>query len=684
MKTTYNWLREYCDFDLSVEDLAHRLSMAGCLIEDVQPLGDDTLLVAEVTANRPDLLGTLGIAREVCALTGSALRLPTVEFACGDEHVESLTSVTVLDPDLCPRYTARVIRGVRVGPSPDWLRRRVEAIGLRAINNVVDVSNYVLFECGQPLHAFDFDRLRGGRIIVRRAEDGETMMSIDETECKLNSSMLVIADADQPVAIAGVMGGLVTEISERTADVLLESARFENTNIRRTSRALGLTSDSSYRFERGVDPVQVEWASRRAAHLIQKVAGGTVCEGVIDLRAEGLVPYKPKQVALRVARMNRVLGTEIPTPTARDILQLLGFEVHPQTKPDEVVVTVPPFRAGDVSREADLIEEVIRIHGYDKIPESSTLYISAGRIGKPEQVEKAARNVLTGLGYNEVLTNSFCDEATAQLISPWTGGEALVVQNTVRRHENRLRVSLMPGLLTVKRTNAAHGVSRSPLFETSRVFLPKPPRDSGEPSRDDALPEERTVLGLLDDDDLRRLKGTIESLLQAVGLGDTVSFEPCQSPFFQAGRSGRILLKGQLLGVLGEVSPTVVERYDLTRAPGVAELDFDLLVKAADLDHVYAKLPTHPAAVRDLCVVVDEAVQWAQMEQCIRKLSLPTLERIEFFDVFRGRQVPQGKKSVAFSLAFRAPDRTLTSEEIEEARHACIKALEAIGATLRG
>lgn len=680
MKTTYNWLKEYCDVGLPSDELAHRLSMSGCLIEEVVPAGDDTLLVAEVNSNRPDQLGTLGIAREVCALTGSSLRLPAVEFRCGDETVESLTSVDVLDADLCPRYTARLVRGIEVGPSPDWLRDRLEAIGLRCINNIVDITNYILYECGQPLHAFDFRALHGGRIVVRRAKEGERMMSIDETECKLAPSMLVIADADRPVAVAGIMGGLDTEISERTTDVLLESAQFENTNIRRTSRALGLMSDSSYRFERGVDPVQVEWASRRAAHLIQKVAGGTVCDGVIDVWPE---PFQPETVTLRVARMNRVLGTDIPADTARGILERLGFEVRPQADSGQVKVSVPSFRCGDVSREADLIEEVIRIHGYDKIPETSTLHISAGGVGKTERVEEIARDTLTGLGYNEVLTNSFCDKDTSRLISPWTEREALVVQNTVRRDENRLRVSLLPGLLSVKRTNLAHGVPLSPLFEISRVFLPKPTRAAGEPSRDDDLPEERTVLGILEDGDLLRLKGAVESLLHAAGLQETLTFEPCEIGFFKLGRSGKVLLKGELLCVLGEVGIDAVERYDVTHAPCAAELDFDLLLKAADLDHAYAKLPTQPAAVRDLSVVVDEAVRWAQIEQCIGDLSLPILERIQFFDAFRGKQVPRGKKSIAFSLTFRAPDRTLTSEEVEEARQTCIKALESLGATLR-
>jgi len=681
MKTTLNWLREYCACDLSAEDMAHALSMSGLLIEELEPTGDDCLLVAEVTTNRPDQLGVIGMAREVSALTGVPLKLPPAEISCSDETVEGAASVEVLDPDLCPRYTARLIRGVKIGPSPDWLKKRLESIGVRSINNVVDVTNYVLFECGQPLHVFDFDKLAEGKIVVRRAIEGEIMISIDETRCKLDPSMLIIADAKRPVAIAGIMGGLSTEVSGTTTNILLESAQFESSQIRRTSRALGLASDSSYRFERGIDPVQSEWASRRAARLIQEVACGTICEGVLDAWA---TPYKPRTISLRMPRLNTVLGTDIKADEARAILERLGFEPTFASDPDEMTLSVPPFRAEDTYREIDLVEEVIRIHGYDKIPETATLPITVGSVGKTDHVFGIARSALTGLGYNEVLTNSFCNESSARLVSPWTKAEALVVQNTMRRDENRLRVSLLPGILAVKRTNFAHGVAKSPIFEISRVFLPRPPRSAGEEtSRDDVLPIEQETLSLLSDEDLLPLKGSIEQLIEATGVDGTVTFVSSENPFFSEGRSGKILLDGELLGVIGQVSQDVTHAYGLPRPPCVAELNFELLVKAAVLEHAYTSLPAYPAAVRDIAAIVDEAMPWARIEQCVRELNIPILEGISFFDVFRGKPVPKGKKSIAFSLTFRARDRTLTSEEVEEARQACIKALAGIGAELR-
>ena len=679
MKITADWLREYCDSGLSVEDLAHRLSMSGCLIEETAPVGDDALMVAEVTANRPDLLGVIGIAREVAALTGAPLRLPAADVEESAEKITAATSVEVQAPDLCPRYTARLIRGAKVGPSPEWLARRLEAVGVRPINNVVDVTNFVMLECGQPLHAFDFDKLHGGRIVVRRGVEGEVLISIDETKCKLDPSMPIIADADRPVAIAGVMGGLDTEISPRTVNVLIESAHFENTNIRRTSRGLGLASDSSYRFERGIDPIQTEWASRRAARLIREVAGGSICEGVADVWA---APYEAKQVTLRMARMSRLLGIDVPEAEARRILAALGFAVQPESADGNLIVAVPAFRAQDISREADLIEEVVRIYGYDKIPETCTLKAVAGAPGRMEDVESVARNALTGAGFYEALTNSFCDDRTARLVSPWTDNEPLRFHNAVRRHENRLRVSLMPGLLAAKRVNVAHGVGRSALFEISRVFLPKADGGAMTGADDASRPEERAVLALLAEDSLLELKGIVETLLDALGIGGA-AFEVGPRAFFKEGLSGRIVLDGRTLGVLGEVGQEVADRFDLPQPPVMAELDFALLTRHAALEKSYRKLPAQPAAVRDLAVVLDENVTWAAVEKALTDLALPILEKIAFFDVFRGRQVPKGRKSIALSLTFRAPDRTLTSKEVEDARQACIQALEKLGGELR-
>lgn len=386
---------------------------------------------------------------------------------------------------------------------------------------------------------------------------------------------------------------------------------------------------------------------------------------------------------MRMARLKHVLGTDVPEDEARRILAALGFEPQPESGQGRIVVGIPPFRAQDVSREIDLIEEVIRVHGYDKIPETCTLQAVTGSTDKMEGVEAVARETLVGLGFYEAMTNTFCDEKTASLVSPWTDNEALQFANAVRRDENRLRVSLMPGLLSVKRTNIAHGVPRSPLFEISRVFLPKQQGGRLDSSEDAARPEERVVLAMLTEDGLLNLKGMVETLLRAVCVTDGVAFEQAPCAVFTDDRSARITLNGKTLGVIGEVRRETADAFDLPRPPCMVELDFALLTKSANLEKTYTRLPAQPAAVRDLAVIVDEALPWAKIDTALRALKLPILETIEFFDVFRGKQVPKGRKSVALSLTFRAADRTLTSEEVEAARQDCIAALEKLGGELR-
>ncbi len=683
--------------------------MSGTLVEEIHNLGDDALLVAEITSNRPDLLGILGIAREVSALTGAPLRIPEAGFACGEEKVASASSVQVLDPALCPRYTARLVRGVKIAPSPDWLRRRLEAIGLRCINNVVDVTNYVMFECGQPLHAFDFDKLRGGRIVVRRAAEGETMVSIDGAQCKLNPAMLVIADAERPVAVAGIMGGLDTEISDGTVNVLLESAQFENTQIRRTSRALALASDSSYRFERGVDPVQTEWASRRALHLIQKVAGGTAAEGLLDAWA---APYQPKAVTLRFARMNRVLGAAVAPDIARAILERLGFAPAPGTDaglPAEgvglpaaagrVTVQVPAFRAVDVYREIDLIEEVIRIYGYDKIPESGTLPVTVGRVSRGERLcrprpPNAARPGILR-GDDEFLLRRGVRAASSRpgrppSRSPFRTRSGATRTGCAYRCCRACWRSSARTSRTASRnrrsSRSAKSSSRSRRARRAGRAGRRAPRGAdgaGAPRGRRPLASERrhrVVPG--------RRRRALEALLRAGGrpvlrrkAQPRKSFSPAPpagKPTPPAGKRTRCW------GSWAKSAPPSAS--DTTSRIRRARRNWISTCSSAPprLDRAYSKLAAHPAAVRDLAVVVDESVPWARIEGAIRDLRIPILESIEFFDIFRGKQVPAGKKSIAFSLTFRAADRTLTSDEVEAARQSCIRSLAALGAALRG
>ena len=676
MKVSYCWLKEYCDFDLSAQELADTLTDAGFVVEEVNPLQDDYCLDVEVTSNRPDCLGVLGIAREVAAITRSKLRLPEVDYKAGKAPVDF--KIHVEDSELCPHYTARVIRGVKIGPSPSWLQKHLEAVGLRPINNVVDITNFVLLESGQPLHAFDMDKLTDKKIVVRRAVKGEAIKTIDGTRCDLTPETLVIADGVRPVAIAGVMGGVDTEVTEATKNILLESARFMPSTVRRAAKRFTLSTDSSYRFERGVDPEGVDWASRRAARLIQELAGGEVARDVIDI---GSGKIKKHVVTLTMSRLNAVLGAQIEPATAKDILSRLGFEVKAAGK-EGFSVTVPGFR-GDVSREIDLIEEVARIYGYNNIPTDTRLSIQVRPRGRYEQVEGKARDILVGWGLTEVITYSIVDDTQHQRFGAFSNAQALTIRNPIRKGEDRLRQTLMGNLLKVKKHNQDRDVPWVKVFELSRIYLPT--------AGPEKLPDEKTSLCLLWEEEgviperaFYALKGIVEGMFSALGLSGHQQWQGYSGESFDQKMSCRVELDGKLLGVLGELKKEIVAEFDLNSAPILAEIDFDAVVERADLTTAFRKLPLYPSAVRDMAVVVDEQVSWADIEKCIAESGLQYLESVEFFDLYRGKQIPSGKKSLAFRLYFRAPDRTLRGEEANEMHKLVEERLgSALGAVLR-
>ncbi|HRU06512.1 MAG TPA: phenylalanine--tRNA ligase subunit beta, partial [Candidatus Brocadiia bacterium] len=461
----------------------------------------------------------------------------------------------------------------------------------------------------------------------------------------------------------GVMGGKDSEISDATTTVLLESAQFDPASIRSTARALAMSTDASYRFERGVDPVGVEWASRRCAHLIAKLCGGQVAPGVVDVWA---APWRPRKVTLRVSRMNQLLGMEIGPGRAVDVLRNLG--VPARRAGEDLIETEPPSFRPDIEREVDLIEEVARIEGLDKVPETTTLRVTAGRKSAAERAFDLAAAVLVGAGHSEVLTISFQDEASSRMASPWTNAAPLTFNNVVRREENRLRVSLLAEMLRVRRLNASRGADDVRIFEISKVYLPRP---------SEKLPEERAVLALLRDDDILSVKGLVEALLGALRVTAKVEWRRLQDGFFDPAMAAEALLDGRRLAVIGQVSAQAAAAFDLKRRPFAAEVDFDLLTSAACFDARHAPLPAFPASERDLAVIVDEAVAWADIEATVRGQKTPVLESVRFFDIYRGKQIAQGKKSVAFRMVFRAPDRTLTGEEVDGHCQAIVKALAA-------
>ena len=665
MKVSYNWLRDYCDAVIPVDELVQMLTVAGSEVEGYEKVGDDYCITLEIKSNRADLLGGLGIAREIAAISGKPLKMPGADYKPDAKPASAWSAVDVLDTKLCPRYTARIISGVKVGPSPAWLVRRLEAIGLRAINNVVDVTNYVMMENGQPLHAFDLDTLAERRIIVRRASDGETITTIDEVQRKLTPENLVIADARRAVAVAGVMGGADTEVTAKTKNVLLESAVFNPVSIRRTSRAIGLASDASYRFERGVDPIGTEWASRRAAKLIAELGGGVVAEGIIDVNVLDLTP---KRVTLRVPRIRRILGIDVPAKTAADILRRLEFEVLAESE-EQIEVAVPSFRAIDVFREIDLIEEVGRIHGYDKVPLRSAMTIEVGAVSKLETCERLAREVLTGCGFNEAISSSFLTPELAGTVNLWSG-EVMRVANPLRAEESALRPCLMPSLLHVKVINKNRGVPRCEMFELGKVFT--------------GLMTERAALAIIEEDGFYELKGVVELLLDRFGLQGKAALEPAAAKFFKPDRAMKIACDGALLGYFGEVADTVSARFDLKQPVWMAEIDFDQLAQLAVLERKSKEVPRFPAVPRDIAIVVDESVTWQQVVDCVESLSEPLRESISFMSAYRGKPIEPGKKSLAFGLVYRSPERTLTNEEVNAAHERLIKHVEQkLGATLR-
>ncbi len=664
MIVSWDWLNDYVKLDMPVGQVTDRLTMAGLNLESISRVDGDTVVDLEVTSNRPDCLGHIGVAREIGVLFERSLRLPDADPKANREKAENATSVAIDCPDLCSLYIARVIRGVKVGPSPAWLRKRLATLGITSINNIVDATNYVLMECSQPLHAFDYDKLRGGKIIVRRPRPGEAITAINQRNYLLEADMCVIADAERPVAIGGVMGGLETEIGDRTTNVLIETAAFSPVSIRSTARKLHLHSDSSYRFERGVDSANADWASRRCCEIIQDVAGGQLLEGAVVAGAKPGAPRKP--VVLRYAQIPRVLGIEIPQEDVKRILTALGL-VYQVSAHDGEARFVPPSWRADLTREIDLIEEVARIHGYDKIPDNVTVPLILSSRTRRERVADKVRDLLTSAGFFEAVTMSFVSDEVRLLFAPKGEKPPLVVDHPSRRQEDVLRQSLIGSLLQSRRENERHGVFTAELFEIAKVYLDAAPGES------EAKVEPVTV-GLVSGKDFGQVRGVVEALAKTASSSALVSVEPSQLPQFVAGRGADVYLNGVRWGWLGELERSVTDRLDLRDTVVAAELDFALLEAAADLTRTFTPLPQFPPIDRDLNFVLDEAATWRQLEDVVRSSSGSLLETISFVDQYRGKQIGAGKKSYVVTLRFRAPDRTLTAEEVDKAQQAVIEA----------
>lgn len=666
MIVSWNWLAQYVRLDMPVEALAERLALTGLNHEGTAEVGGDLAIDLEVTSNRPDCLSHIGVAREVSVLFGARLVEPDPWPKTSGPPVETMTGVTVETPELCPRFTARVVSGLSVGDSPWWLRKRLETLGVRPISNVVDVTNYVLFECGQPLHAYDLDRLAEHRLIVRKAHANETLRAINGKDYDLSAEMLVIADAERPVGLAGVMGGLDTEIEPGTMNIVIESARFDPMSVRRTARALGLFSPSSYRFERPMDPERTEWASRRCADLILETAGGTLHPGVIDV---GPAVAERPAVTLRLSQIPRVLGIEIDPETVDRILRALGLTSLP-SQPDSLSFRPPSWRA-DLEREIDLIEDVARIHGYEHIPEDCPVPLARSAKRPRERIETEIRSALTGMGFDEAVTFSLVADDLATPIEPGPALPPIRVEHSNRKRESALRQSLAPSLLAARAHNEAHGTHDADLFEIAHVYLPR---------SDVPLPAEPPRLALVFGGDFLALKGVIEALLDRLHAG-TLEARPLASSWFAPGRAAELRLKGKRLGMLGEIDRARLDQAGLREACSAAELSLEVLIEQATLIPEHRPLPPFPAVARDLSLVVARALPWAELANAATAAAGPTLEALRFLDTF---DLPDDRHSVHFGLRFRGTDRTLTGEEVEAAIQAVVDVCASrFGATLR-
>ena len=648
-----------------------------------KPLTDymgDSILDVETTANRPDLLSIIGIAREISAITNKPIKLPTLDYKEAGVPIASKAAVEIADADLCPRYCASLVSGIKVGPSPTWMAQRLTACGMRPINNVVDVTNYVMLEFGQPLHAFDFAKLAQSKIIVRRARGGDVMATLDDVKRELTSDTLMINDGAGPVAVAGVMGGANSEVSDATVNVLFESANFNPASIRRTSSRFKLRSEASNRFEKGLSPELPLHALRRATQLLAQLGGGDVAQGIIDV-------YPGKQPArkidLKLSKVERVLGVKIPLADVTKVLAALGF-VCDQAKPDELSVTVPYWRT-DVKLAEDVIEEIARIIGYDNLP--ITLPSGALPHHRPEPMRSLKQNtadILVGCGMQEIVTYSLVSLDALKRFD--RDAAPLKVANPISPEQEYMRTSLRPGLLATLAANLKHEENGIRLFETGRVYIPQT----------NGLPHElETLCGIMCGPRAERswheqsktmdffdAKGVIETLLERLGI--EAEYTALTDSTLVPARQAAITVDKQSIGILGEVHPRIAEQYDIAaQTVCLFEIDMEKLLAVTSTEKKFKALPRFPAVLRDIAIILDVETPSQKVIDIIGKS--PLAARVTLFDVYTGKQVPQGKKSLALSISYQSPDRTLTDEEVDKAQGKILERLtKELGATLRG
>ena len=664
----FEWLKELVAITATAEEVAERLTMIGFEVEGIERVDDDTVLEINVTPNRPDCLSIIGLAREISAAFNIPLKMPLHDIK-GDLRNPDF-SVEILNPELCNRYAGRVIKDVTISVSPEWIQKRLDKCGIRSINNVVDITNYVLLEYGHPLHAFDADTIMDRKIRVATPDTASgkktKIKTLDGVEREIPGDSLLIWDSEDPIAIAGVMGGLETEVNDATKDIFLESAYFEPSSVRRTSKRLNLASESSYRFERGTDIEFLEKALNRAALLIHEVADGTFHK-IIDAYP---VKYRPESIPVQYKKINRILGTELRKEEMLEIMQRL--EIATEDRGDFFVVYPPAFRR-DIKRESDLAEEISRSYGYDRIPvRVPRSPLSSSQSDKRMETIVRIREGMRKSGFTEVINYSFMSPSSLDIIAVPEGDRrrnAIAIRNPLRKEDSLLRTTLVPSLIENLRFNLDRGIKDIRFFEVSKVF-----EDIGK-----ELPFEELRLGGIfyrekapslwkeETHSFFIAKGAIESLFGELKIRE-YSFVPSSEPFLNNGQASDIFLSGSLVGYIGVLNPEIIERLNLKKKIEVVlfELNLNSLVSSIPDSIQYSSVPKYPSIERDIAIVVDEAIPAIEITKLIMAFPSELVEEVSIFDYYKGSHIPAGKKSLAFSILYRSKERTLTDQEVEQ------------------
>ena len=680
MKISINWLKQYLNLKLSPENLVDEMNRIGLLVDYWEKKDGDVVLELETYANRPDTLGHLGVAREIAACRGIPLKERKFPLIESNEDISDAFDVQVLEEDLSPRYCGMIVKDFPVDPSPPWLRSMIRAMGLSPVNNVVDITNYVLFSTGQPIHAFDLNKLSGNKILVRKARKGEELKALSGDKIQLSHDMLVIADEKRPIALAGVIGGEETSVTAETRDVFIESAFFDPVSIRKTWKKIGIQTDASYRFERGTDISFPPEAARMTASLLTQI-GGKALQGMIDIYPK---PRKKKTVVLRHHRVSELLGIEIEEKFIINFLKRIGFELENQRE-GIWRVRVPYFRV-DIEREADLIEEIARFYGYDKIP--SHIPVLQGldlEFNKKKETEDHIRELLFNQGFDEVVNFSFMDSEREKLFK--TGLEAVEIRNPISSKASLLRTTLLEGLLENIVWNVNRGAEGVHIFEIGNVFFQKDGECferyslgfSGMGQLDPVFWQEKP-----EKSDFFHLKGTCEELLRYLKF-DNFSFSREEHPFFENNYSLCLRFKGEKVGIIGGMRQSIVNAYSIQEPVWAAEINIGSLLEKQPKPFKYSPVSRYPGIVRDISFVADQDVSYQEIKTHIEKLNIPYLEDYVLYDRFEGEGISKDKVSLSFRFIFRHPERTLLAEEADSYQEKIIKTLSTeFGLNLRG